>query len=235
MTDAKEPEVEPQSTKTETHLAVSESGAVLPKDSSELVRLARQLIRGGGVPQWYKTDAQVVSAWNYLASLGLPPQPNLRCVAFINGTPCLFGDGPKALAERTREIEQCRTFVCDEQYVRICFENKNLGAAPFSGVCQIKRKGRDEQSYSFTVDQAKRAGLWEKRGSPWISYPDIMLMRRAQATALKFEFADALSGVFIAEYDYNEAPDIRDVTPEQTGADELKEAFGDTGGADKTA
>lgn len=220
---------------SEANITVTEEGSIIPKDSSELVRLAKQLLKGNGVPQWFKTEAQIVSAWNYLASLGLSPHPNLKNVAFINGTPCLFGDGPKALAEKTKEIEVCRVFVCDEQYQKISFENKNLTSAPFAGVCQIKRKGRDEQSYHFTVEQAKKAGLWDKRSTPWVTYPEIMLARRAQAQALKFEFSDALSGVFVAEYDFNEAPDIRDVTPEKSGAEELKEAWRDPSGTDKTA
>lgn len=207
-------------------IEINERGLIAPKTTAELATLAKGLLAGKALPSWFKNTAEVISAWNLLASMDIPPQPNLKNVCWINDSPYIYGELPKLLAERTGDLEICRTFVSDEEYKRISFENKNLSAKPFAGVCQIKRKGRDEQSYHFTVEQARKAGLWEKKSktgapSPWVLYPEIMLMRRAQALALKMEFSDALGGVGIAEYDQHEAPDLKDVTPNNGKLDAL--------------
>ncbi len=212
-------------------IPVSESGLLAPTNQKQLVALIGELLKSGSLPKWYQNTAQVLTAWNYAASLGLTPQPNLKNIALIDGTPCLFGDAPRALAQKTGELEYCKVFVCNDKYERICFENKNLADIPFAGICQIKRKGRDPESFSFSVEDAKKAGLWgrvSKSGapSPWVKYDKIMLMRRAQAMALKFEFAEALSGVEIAEYTFNEAPDLKDVTPSGEREEVLNKIYG---------
>jgi len=47
---------------------------------------------------------------------------------------------------------------------------------------------------SFTMDDAKTAGLTGKQGSPWTKYPRNMLFARALSNAHAFHFPDALSG-----------------------------------------
>ena len=52
--------------------------------------------------------------------------------------------------------------------------------------------------------------------SPWLKFKKIMLMRKAQAIGVKFEFPESFVGISIAEYDFDSAPDvlpIKDVTP----------------------
>ncbi len=110
-------------------------------------------------------------------------------------------------------------------------ENKNLDAEVWAAVCQIKRKNRSMNEYTFTMGEAETAGLKSKSG-PWKQYPKIMLARRAIGHAIKFEFPDAVMGVGIAEYDHHQAPDlepIRDVNTRSGGnAEKLKQQiFGD--------
>lgn len=220
-------------------IEMGERGLVL-KDNEELVRLAKIAIKSGHAPAHIKTWEEYIVAWHFASSLGLVPMAAIAEIAVIEGRPSLFGGLPMSLAAATGEIEIYKEFLIDKEYREICYENKNLQEPYIGAIAFIKRKGREKNSYHFTIDDAKKAGLWDKKtrsgnDSVWIKYPKDMLLARVRSRALKIDFADALKGAGIAEHDYNIMPGLRDVTPEQTGADELKEAFGDTGGADKTA
>lgn len=212
-------------------ILVGEDGQLMPRTANQLATVAKQLLMGKGVPRGYTTVEEVIAGWSFAAQLKLPPQVALRNIALIEGTPSLFGDLPLALARRTGELEYFEEFVCNAKYDKICFENKNLGEEVFAGVCVAKRKGTDKRSFTFTVDDAKTAGLWGKISStgkklPWSAYPKVMIQRRARSMMLKELFADVLSGASIAEYDHNQAPDLRDVN-EESGSDILNKKFGE--------
>ncbi len=220
------PKQENKSVATVEPIKANELGAVVGSDNREIMRVIMQLFKSGALPAWYKTPEQVFLCWNLAASLGLRPQPALQNICMINGSPYLFGDLPMTLARMTGELLDCKVFVCDADYKEIGFENKNVNAEPFAGFCIISRKGREKKTFAFSVEDAKAAGLWNKKSSPWITYPKIMLMRRALGTALKFEFADALKGSMIAEYDANHLPDMKDVVDSRKDpAAELNKKF----------
>lgn len=182
---------------------------VTAKDNSELWRLAVTLMKGEGVPRHLNTPEKVVAAWNLAASLGVSPQPALRNIAFINGSPSLWGDLPKALAQKTGELQFYDEYIIDKDYKRISFENKNLDAEIFAGVAVIQRKGKEKKEFTFTKKQAELAGIWGK--NVWKTYPEVMIKARARSMALKSEFADALLGVSIGEYDHDTQLGFRDV------------------------
>ncbi len=50
----------------------------------------------------------------------------------------------------------------------------------------------------FSVQDARRAGLWGRPG-PWSQYPQRMLQMRARAFALRDAFADVLGGLYLRE------------------------------------
>jgi hypothetical protein len=57
---------------------------------------------------------------------------------------------------------------------------------------------------TFSVADAKQAGLWQRRGAngqptPWVTYPQRMLRARALGLALRDVFADVLMGLMIYE------------------------------------
>jgi hypothetical protein len=74
--------------------------------------------------------------------------------------------------------------------------------------CTVKRRGEPPASRSFSVEDAKRAGLYGKQG-PWQQYPKRMLQMRARAWALRDVFPDVLRGVHVAE----EAQDMPNERP----------------------
>lgn len=207
-----------------------ETQAFAPLDHRQLIGFVKQMIQAKALPRHLKTVPEVLSAWNYAAQLRLPPQPSLRNIAVIEGTPSLFGDLPLALVQRHDEFVYYEEFTIDSEYKKICFENKNLDAKIFGGVVKLQRLGMKEpHSFSFTMADAERAGLLRraKNGMPWEAYPQVMIVRRARIIAIRALFADALSGAAIAE-DFGYAPDLRDVNPnpnDNSKANILNERF----------
>ena len=85
-------------------------------------------------------------------------------------------------------------------------------------VCIAHRKGRKPVTATFSVEDAKRAGLWGKQG-PWQAYPKRMLQMRARGFALRDAFPDVLKGLITAEeaQDYPaEKADKYQATPAST-------------------
>ena len=62
----------------------------------------------------------------------------------------------------------------------------------------VKRANRRELVRTFSVGDAKAAGLWGKEG-PWQSYYQRMLSARARTFALRDGFPDILKGLYTAE------------------------------------
>ena len=81
-----------------------------------------------------------------------------------------------------------------------------------AGICTVKRKGEQPYTSTFTLEDAKRAGLLGKQG-PWTQYTKRMLQLRARGFALRDKFADVLKGMIAAE----EALDTVTVLPPETG------------------
>lgn len=204
---------------------------MIARDNGELFRMITVMMKGMAVPKSLDTPEKVIAAWQVAASLRLPPAIAIQNLAVIHGSVSLWGQLPKALAEATGELEDFKLLLIDEKQNIISLANKNLNAEVWGAVCQIKRKGRSENEYTFTLEDAKTANLLGKDGT-WQTYRKIMLSRRAVAQAIKFEFPDALMGVPVAEYDFHQAPDLKDVTPAnseaQTIADKIKARAGDS-------
>jgi hypothetical protein len=72
----------------------------------------------------------------------------------------------------------------------------------------VKRKGEPEYETTFSVEDAKQAGLWGKPG-PWTQYRKRMQQMRARGFALRDKFAHLLMGLISAE----EAGDYHDKQP----------------------
>lgn len=206
------------------------TGVIVARDNSELVRLIKTFMAGAALPKSLDTEPKVIAAWQIASSLNVPAPVAIQNMAFINGTIQIWGQLPKALAEATGQLQDFHLFLVDESFEEICTKKKNLKATPWAAVCQIKRKDRSVNEYVFSMDDAKKAGLTSKQG-PWQQYTAIMLRRRATAMAIKFEFPDALMGVGVAEYDSDQAPDLKDVTPSFDVANELNKTLtGDPNG-----
>ncbi len=67
-----------------------------------------------------------------------------------------------------------------------------------TATCKVKRRGEPEQVRTFSMDDARAAGLAGKQG-PWTQYPKRMRQMRARAFALRDVFPDVLRGLPVAE------------------------------------
>jgi hypothetical protein len=177
-------------------LAVSERGISF-SSFEDCFRFAKCVIDSGLAPKGFQTPQAVAVAMQFGAELGLPPMAALQNVAVIQGRPTLWGDAVPGICQHLVEAYK------DEQIGEV-------GQDSFGVRATVTRKGRAEPvSRTFTIEDAKRAGLWGKAG-PWSQYPTRMLLMRARTFAYRDAFPDALRGLYTAE-ELQEQP-VKNVT-----------------------
>lgn len=160
-----------------------------PQNMNEAMEFSKMIASSGLVPQQYKNkpqDVLVAVQWGY--ELGLQPLQALQNIAVINGKPSVYGDAALALVKNDSRCAGVHEYIDGDGDNRIAY-------------CTAKRRYGDdieETTRTFSVDDAKRAGLWGRKG-PWTQYPDRMLMMRARGFTLRDAFPDALKGVITAE------------------------------------
>ena len=158
-----------------------------PANLTEAIQFSDLLASSSIVPKAYQgkpQDILVCVQWGY--EMGLAPMQALQNIAVINGKPSVYGDAAMALVQASPVCEDVEEF----------FENE--GSPNPIAVCVAKRKGRKPVIVKFSVEDAKRAGLWGKQG-PWSAYPKRMMQMRARGFALRDAFPDVLKGMITAE------------------------------------
>ena len=153
-----------------------------PQSIEEALKMADLLSKSSMVPKDYVNNpGNVIVAIQWGAEIGLPPLQAMQNLAVINGRPSIWGDAVIALVRGSGLLEDIREDISE------------TGAT-----CTVKRKGEQPVARTFTVEDAKRAGLYGKQG-PWQQYPKRMLQMRARAWALRDVFPDVLRGVHVGE------------------------------------
>lgn len=158
-----------------------------PATLTEAIQFSDMLANSSMVPKAYQgkpQDILVCVQWGY--EMGLAPMQALQNIAVINGKPSVYGDAAMALVQASSVCEDV------EEY----FEGE--GTPNPVAVCVAKRRGRKPVTAKFSVEDAKRAGLWNKQG-PWTAYPKRMMQMRARGFALRDAFPDVLKGLITAE------------------------------------
>lgn len=211
----------PKEAKPVTAVPVAlDRGVIAPRDASELNRTLEMLAKGNAFPECFDSPPKRLAAYNVARALMGDQWPiALNHLAYIKGKLMMYGELPGAIAQRTGDLQSKEMYLITKDYQRICIENKNLDAEVWGAQCTIKR-GDVSNHFFYTLEEAIKAGQYPPKrrdgspnhDSPWEKHFKVMLMRKAQAQAIKFIFPEALVGVPIAE-DYDEAPDCVDVTP----------------------
>lgn len=156
--------------------------SLTPQSLDEALRFADMLSESSIVPKDYQGNpGNVIVAIQWGAELGLPPLQAMQNIAVINGRPSIWGDAVLAIVRASGLL------------VSITEDLRDDGAT-----CTVQRRGEDPVARTFTVEDAKKAGLFGKQG-PWQQYPKRMLQMRARGFALRDVFPDVLRGVYIAE------------------------------------
>jgi hypothetical protein len=161
-------------------------GSLAPQTFGEAVEFSRMLARSGMVPKDYNGKPEAIMvALQWGAEVGLGPLQALNGISVINGKPSLWGDAALALVRGHPACAGIREGVEGEGDAMV-------------GFCEVTRRGEQPQRRTFSVAEAKKAGLWGKPG-PWQQYPQRMLQMRARGFAIRDVFPDALRGVITAE------------------------------------
>lgn len=187
--------------------------AIVPQNFDDAWRIAGALAAAGMGPKDIDTQEKVLAVMMAGAEIGMPPFQSLQSFAIINGRPALWGDGMMGVVRKhgVRVEERTEGLIADGTFVAYCKVTR-----PDTGEV-IER--------SFSVVDAKRAGLWQteakvrrknfKTGefyeatndSPWFKYPQRMIPMRARSWALRDGCADMLRGMKMAE-------EVQDYPPE---------------------
>ena len=173
----------------------------------DAARFAKVVFDSGLAPHGFNSPQAVMVALQAGMEVGLPPMQAVQSVAVINGRPCMWGDAiPALLWAAGFDIEETMS------------EDGTVAT------CTITRPNGRKITRTFSVDDAKAAGLMDKTG-PWKQYRRRMQQMRARSLASRDGAADVLRGMILRE----EAEDIgpaaaRDITPERVDPILLKHA-----------
>jgi hypothetical protein len=152
-------------------------------DLDSLYRFANYVSKSGLAPKGMESPEAIFVAVQMGMELGISPMMALQNIGVINGRPGVFGDLPLALIRNSGLLEEYR-----EEEIGKPSEDT------WGFKCTARRIGCTPKSETFTVADAKRAGLWGKAG-PWTQWPKRMLKFRARGFLLRDEFGDVLKGV----------------------------------------
>lgn len=169
-------------------------GMVVCDTMKQVMSMAKHYIRAGLVPRGLEgrttaeTESRVAVAVEYGMNIGLTPLQSLSSVLVVNNRPCIWGDSLMSL------VVSHKAYGGQE----VSWEGEGDERTVNFTVFRIVMGQKTPYKWSFSVKDAKRAGLWGRSG-PWSSYPERMMLYRARAFALRDAFPDALRGAGLAE------------------------------------
>jgi hypothetical protein len=172
--------------------------SLVPSSFDDAIKISKLLAASDLVPKDFKGKPEncvVAIAWGQ--EIGLGALQALQGIAVINGRPALWGDAALAVVRAHPDFEDIEETIAGDGDKK-------------TATCTIKRKGQAPTTVTFSIADAKTAGLYKKQG-PWTNYENRMLQMRARGFALRDSFTDALKGFKTAE----EEQDIeKEINPE---------------------
>ena len=151
---------------------MSNSLALVPRDTNEAFQLATRAIASGLFAQLRKPEEALVILMMG-AELGLGPMQALRSIYVVNGKPVLSADLLVALVRRSGECASWRVVESTDQR------------------CEIRttRKGETQEEVCvWTMERAIKAGVTNK--PTWKNFPAQMLKARAAAELARQVYPD---------------------------------------------
>ena len=178
--------------------------AVIPTDFDQATRFAKTAVEAGlfRAESEEKALAQATMAVLQGLELGLPPMQAVQQIAIIGGRCTVWGDLVPAMIWRAGH--KIREWIEGDGDARVAW-------------CEITRgDNREVIKRKFSVDDAKRAGLWDRRATikrkdatnawhdedndnPWYRYEERMLQMRARGFCARDGVPDVLHGLYIRE------------------------------------
>lgn len=189
----------------ERHEIVAAAFSQQLQSLQEAEDFANKIAKSDFVPAHLKDKpGNVLVAAAHGMEVGLTFMQSLQQVVPINGLPTIKGDGAKGLI--------LNSGLCDKWDESYEGEGDDL-----LHKIVVKRKNTSEQIYTFSVQDAKKAGLWDTRGQitrynkfkkkqetidnpgPWYRYPKRMLRYRNVGFVARDVFPDVMGGLTVLE------------------------------------
>lgn len=165
----------------------SARGGLQITNSDQMWQMARFFADSELVPACYRgKPANILVAWQKGAELGLSPTQSLDGIAVINGRASLWGEATTAVVLASGLMVAHKSW-----------HTGSIKGGDLTAHYRAQRRNMDPNEYTFSIDDAKMAGLWGK--GTYNSYPKDMLMWKAKARAYRTDFADCLKGTMIRE------------------------------------
>jgi hypothetical protein len=177
-------------TKTETLPATVKPTALRTPDPydpatlAEAHQLALALFKSGLLPTEIKTAEAAFAILAKGHELGLKPMQSFDLICVIKGKPALSAAGMRALCLARPDV--CEFF-------------RNIETTPTKATFETKRRGDPSATkLTFTIDEAKRAGLVRPE-SNWTKWPERMLEARASSALARLVYPDLVGGIYTPE------------------------------------
>lgn len=160
--------------------------AIIPQSMEDAYRIAQAVHLAEMAPKDMKSPEACLIAIMHGLEIGLTPMNSLQRIAVINGRPTIWGDAAMGLVRASGLCANVRETISGDGDQMIA-------------TCSVQRRDQTDSIIgTFSVEDAKLAGLWNKTG-PWKQYPKRMLQMRARGFALRDGFADVLGGLYLRE------------------------------------
>ena len=168
-----------------------------PTNLDEAFRMAQILVSSGLTPRGVDTPQKAFLIMAQGRELGLSTMQALGNIYVVEGKVSLSSDLMAAMV--------LKSSVCE--YLRV------VEMTPERATYAAKRKGGNEFRFSFSWEDATKAGLTGR--ATYKANPADMLRHRALSKCVRAVFPDVVAGL----YSRDEAEDIVDVTPKATVAE----------------
>jgi hypothetical protein len=169
-----------------------------PNNFTELLSASKVLVSSKILPKEIDTPEKAAVVILTGRELGLRMMASMRSVYIVNGKPSLSAQMMLSLAYTTKELEN----------IEIKETGKGEGA---SCTVNVKRKGKNPYSYTFSVAMAKTMG---KYANEWLKQPENMCKQRAISGNLRVTFPDAILGMYTPEEIESIPVDVPTETPQ---------------------
>lgn len=157
------------------------------KNGSTLMEISRALFKSGIFPE-VKNEWGAFAIVQYGMELGIGPMTSLQSMSFVRGKVCMAAQMMLSIA-----MQKGVTFTINvhtSESCEILFKNKKL-----------------EFLSSFTIAEAKQAGIWKTQGG-WDRFPQDMLFWRTVTRGLRRVCPDAILGLYARE-ELEDAPSLK--------------------------
>jgi len=159
-------------------MVLVQDGAMQPASFQELRALAKDAADskffGMASPQ------QALVAMMAGKDLGLSYMQSLRAFHIIEGRPALSAEAMVAVCLGRPDV--CEFF-------------RTVSVSSLAATVETKRVGSEPRQETFTVEDAKTAGLVKEKGN-WVKYPGRMCLARARSFLARDVYPDLLMGLY---------------------------------------